>query len=89
MKVITIQDGNKFRVLLTPESPVDDYMLQALRCAEGSTTKVIPVETSEVEKVINPYRDRTNGKDVSKAAVMIEMEVTNFPNLVPAEPAAK
>jgi hypothetical protein len=89
MKVITVQDGNKFRLTLVPESPVDEFMMQAFRRADGSSMKVIPVDTGEIEKLINPYR-MTNGKDESRPAVMIEMEISQFPHLcevVPAEGA--
>jgi len=89
MKVIIVQDSFKFRVTLVPETAVDDFMMHALRAADGSRTKVLPVETGEIEKVINPYRLRNGDKDESKPAVMIEMEVSNFPILVEKEDEVK
>lgn len=85
MKVITIQDGNYFRITLVPESNADSFMITAIRKAEGSKARVIPVDTSELAKVINPYRELQNGTDESKAAVLLEVEVNNFPLMVESE----
>jgi hypothetical protein len=84
MRVITIQDGNFFRVALVPESPADQFMLTAMRKAEGSKARVIPVETSQIAKVINPYRDLALAQDESKDALLLEMEIANFPTMVEA-----
>jgi len=86
MKVITIQDGSFFRITLVPESAADSFMITAIRKAEGSKARVIPVETHQIEKVINPYRELRNSVDESKEAVILEVEVTNFPRMVEAEP---
>jgi len=85
MKVITIQDGNYFRITLVPENNADSFMLSAVRKADGSKAKVIPVDTCELSKVINPYRELQSSVDDNKEAVIIEVEVSNFPNLVESE----
>jgi hypothetical protein len=85
MKVITIQDGNKIRVAMIPETPADAFMMKALRQADGNQTKVIPLETSELERVTNPYKEATHAIGKSKEAVMIELTVDHFPTLIEAE----
>lgn len=86
MKVVTIQDGNFFRITLVPDSPAEEFMLTAIRKAEGNKAKVISIEYHEVEKVLNPYREPR--KDTEKGAVMIEVEVVNFPKMM-EDPAAQ
>ncbi|MDB5283163.1 MAG: hypothetical protein JWO06_2238 [Bacteroidota bacterium] len=85
MKVITIQEGNKMRVAMIPETAADEFIMKALRYADGNQTKVIPLDTSELERVTNPYKESGHAIGKSKQAVIIELTVDRFPKLIEAE----
>src|SRR5580698_4573537 len=85
MKVITVLDGNKLRIAMIPEQMADEFVMKALRAADGNQTKVIPIETSEIERVTNPYKESGHACNRSKEAVIIELSVNHFPNLIEVE----
>ncbi|MFN8288519.1 MAG: hypothetical protein U0V74_17310 [Chitinophagales bacterium] len=89
MKVIMIQDGNKLRLTMLAETSADAFMMKALRSSDGNQTKVIPVDTNELERVINPYRESGHSNGKSHEAVIIELTVDHFPALVEADEANK
>jgi hypothetical protein len=79
MKAITIQEGATLRLILVPENSVEEHIMELFRAAEGNQTKVIPIDTKEVERVLNPYTNGDGARNGSKKAVLLELVVPTFP----------